>query len=445
MAAPNADSSSRGSEPARDERSRAGTAVLRASGIRRVGGIFPASGPQRVLAWAWFVNLVGTGMFLNVSALFFTRSVGLAVPKVAAGLTIGGLVGLAGGVPAGHLADRVGPRLTWLVSLCVEGVLMAAFAFVHSFAAFVLLVCSGQLAAAASAAARTPVIRRLAGANAAELQARLRAINNLASSLGLVMTAVVVQLDTRPAYLALLFVNALSFLGCAAIGVALPRMPPLPAPAKQRRWVALADRPFVGLAALELVMSLQYPVLTFAMPLWIVGHTGAPRWIAPAAALLNTVLVVLLQVRVSRGVDSVSAAGRSQRGASFVLCAAFVLMASAAGLPGWVAATVVVAAVAVQTLGEVRQAAAAFVLTFGLAPAHAQGQYGGLYGTSHSMAFAIGPSVLGLLCLGIGVPGWAALGGLLVVAGMLTPATVAWAERTRPAGEPRRGTGGEDQ
>lgn len=60
-------------------------------------------------------------------------------------------------------------------------------------------------------------------------------------------------------------------------------------------------------------MSLHFTVPTFLLPLWIAEHTSAPRWTISAMLVLNTVLVVVLQVRFSRNVGDVPSAGRAMR------------------------------------------------------------------------------------------------------------------------------------
>ncbi|GAB3955839.1 hypothetical protein GCM10027614_66380 [Micromonospora vulcania] len=42
---------------------------------------------------------------------------------------------------------------------------------------------------------------------------------------------------------------------------------------------------------------MHFSLLNIALPLWIAGHTRAPAWMISALMLINTVLVVLLQVR----------------------------------------------------------------------------------------------------------------------------------------------------
>ncbi|MEV0619286.1 hypothetical protein AB0I81_38630 [Nonomuraea sp. NPDC050404] len=82
-------------------------------------------------------------------------------------------------------------------------------------------------------------------------------------------------------------------------------------------------------------------------------------------------------------------------------------------------------------MAELRYAAAEFELSFGLVPAHLQGEYSGVFGLGQGLAASAGPYLLAVLVLGVGTNGWIALGVLMVAAGLMVPPAVAWAERTR--------------
>ncbi|WP_409472947.1 hypothetical protein [Streptomyces sp. HC307] len=182
---------------------------------------------------------------------------------------------------------------------------------------------------------------------------------------------------------------------------------------------------------LDAVLSFQGHVLVFALPLWIVGHSKAPQWLIGACAVVNTLMVVAFQVRASRGVVDNASAGRVavRSGVAFLLGMAAI--AAAAGMPGWLAAVLIGAGVVVHTIGELWHTAASLELSFGLAPAQAQGQYSGLHATGTGLVSSLAPSVLALFCLTWGVPGWLALGGVFVLAGLAMPYAVRWAEQAR--------------
>lgn len=402
-------------------------------------GLLPERGPRRTLALATFISTIGSGLFMTGAALFFTRSVGLSVTQVGLGMGVAALVGLAAGVPAGRVADRYGPRETYLAIQCVQAVAMAALVLVRSFGMFVLVISLTQLASSAGAAARGPLTRGLAGADPTKYRSYLRAVANLAGACGAVMAGVVVQVDTRGAYVALVLANALSFLLCAAVVTRLPHLPPLrerdsaSGSSPAGRWGVLKDRPYVVVTGLDSVLSLQGHVLVFALPLWIVGHSAAPQWLVGACAVVNTLIVVVFQVRASRGVvDNISAGRVAVRsGVAFLLGMAAISIA--AGIPGWLATIMIIIGVVVHTIGELWHTAASFELSFGLAPAHAQGQYSGLSATGAGLASSLAPSILGLFCITWGVPGWLALGGVFVLAGLAMPYAVRWAEQASTA------------
>ena len=71
-------------------------------------------------------------------------------------------------------------------------------------------------------------------------------------------------------------------------------------------------------------MSLQYAVITFALPLWIATETSAPRWMVGAVLLVNTLGVVALQVWVGRKVKTVSQGAAAMRVAGLVFLVACV-------------------------------------------------------------------------------------------------------------------------
>ena len=99
----------------------------------RLGRLVPEPGPVRSLALVTLVNTTGNGIFFTLSALYFTRIVGLSIAEVGLGLGIAAFVGLLAGVPVGHLADRRGPREVMVALLLVVAVLAFLLLFVTSF------------------------------------------------------------------------------------------------------------------------------------------------------------------------------------------------------------------------------------------------------------------------------------------------------------------------
>ncbi|TDB80098.1 MFS transporter [Micromonospora sp. KC721] len=395
--------------------------------------LLPEPGPARTLALSTLVNTVGRGTWLTVSALFLTRSVGLSVVQVGLGLTITALVALVASTPMGYLADRHGPRGMQIGALLASAACTAALVAVRSFATFLVV---GVLMAVADAATRGARGALIAGAVPADQRVRtrayLRAVTNVGISVGAVVAGVGLAADTRAGYVALILLDCATYLLAAAILLRLAPMPPVPAPARGPRLIALRDRPFLAFTVLDGLMSMHFGLLNIALPLWVAEHTTAPRWIVSACMLVNTVIVVLFQVRASRGTEELAGAGRAARRAGVVIAVACTLFAASGGAPTPVAVVLLLAGSLVHVLGELWHSAAGWGISFGLAPAHAQGQYQGAYGMGMQLGGMVAPVVVTSLAVGWGMPGWLLLGGLFLLLGALVPPVVRWAARSRP-------------
>ncbi|MFD3582890.1 MFS transporter [Streptomyces sp. NPDC058683] len=394
--------------------------------------LIPAPGPQRVLAFSNFVYTIGSGLYLTAGVLYFTQGVGLPADQVGLGLGIAGCVALVLGIAVGHLADRRGPRGVYLATLLVQALATAGFLLAESFWAFLLAVSAAGGAKAGGLAARSPLIRRYGGDRPQEFRAYLRAVTNIGVSFGALLAGWAVQVGTHAAYQLLVVGNAVAFAVAVLPLLALPPVEPVVG-GEGPRWIALRDRPYLVLTALDGVMAVQFKVLTVAVPLWLIGFTDAPHWLVSGTMLTGTVMVVLLQVRASRDVDSPAAGGRAYRRAGAAFLVACALIPLSMGVPAWVAVVVLLTAVVIHTVGELWHSAGGFEISFALAPERATGQYLGVFGLGAGLAEAFGPGLLIDLCISWGRPGWYVVGALFAVTGLAVPPVVSWAQRPRLA------------
>ena len=348
-------------------------------------------------------------------------------------MSLAGLLSLVAGMPLGHLADRFGARRVVVVLLAIWAADTAAYALVHSVWAFLVVICIDSVAGTGSTAARGALIAGLfPGVERVRVRAYLRAVTNLDISLGAVAAGFALHIDSRTAYLTLVFGDVATFVLSAGCYLLLPR------PARARvastkgsPWQATRDLPYVSVTLLNGLLSVQYEVLNVALPLWLVHYTSAPRWTFAPLLLVNTVMIIFLQVRASRGSEHVSTARRAVRRSGLAFAVAALIFLTAHWVGAAAAVLILAAAVVVHTVGELWQAGAAFGLSFELAPAHAQGQYQGLFGMGMGIAQTVGPAMLTLLTITWGPPGWLVVAGFFLFVSRALPPAISWAERTR--------------
>ncbi|MFB7381208.1 MFS transporter [Kitasatospora purpeofusca] len=411
----------------------------------------PLSGSQRTLATAQLVSAIGDGAYYTSSALYFTRIVGLSPTRLGLGLAVAWAIGSVAGVPLGHLADRRGPRGTAAALALVTSVVVASFLVVDDFLPFLVAACLYATAQSGLSAARQALVGGLVpeGERTAAL-ARLQATLNAGLAVGAALGGVALTVGTRTAFLAAFTLTALGFLATGLILLRLPAvLPAVPAvearpangaPGRGRGrgqgrdggFAVLADRRYALVTLVNTVLLLRMPLLSLVIPLWIADRAPQLGWLGSALFVLNTVGVTLFQVRTARAVTGLPSAARAVRQAGAVLlasCAVFAL--SAAPVPVWAMAALLVGGAVLQVLGEMKQSAGSWQIAFDLAPADRLGQYQGFFGTGVAVARTAGPLLLTTLLLDGGGPGWLVLGVLFLAAGCAMGPAVRHAERDR--------------
>jgi MFS family permease len=400
--------------------------------------IVPPAGPARALAVAQLTDSIGLGGYLVCSALYFTRVVGLSPTQVGFGLTIGWAVAFVAAVPLGHLADRRGPRGTaMLLALCTAGALLLLL-FVRSFVPFVLAACLYSSAISGLNAARQALLAGLVAApDRTKARAALAAAVNGGIAVGAGLGGLALQLDTAAAYLAVFAVDALSLVVSALVLLRLPAVAPTaPGTKGEPRLAVLRDRPYALVALVNMVLQLHIPMITLAIPLWIVQRTSAPGWTVSALLVLNTASIVLCQVTVANRVTGLVSAVRHVRYAGVALLVACAVFATSGfGAPAWLAVGILLVAAVLQSGAEMLQASGAWEISFGLAPEGRHGQYQGFFGSGFTVARMLGPLLVTALVLAWGTAGWLLLGVVFLLAGIAMGPAVRWAARTRPVAE----------
>jgi hypothetical protein len=263
------------------------------------------------------------------------------------------------------------------------------------------------------------IFRIAGGDDRVGLAAYERSVRNAGYGIGGLLASLALAVGTRDAYVAVLLANALSFLVGAAAVTRLPRAPATPRADGQRGGYGriLRHKTYVALAAVSSVLWLNDSILKVGVAVWLVERTSVPHYVVGLLFTLNTVMVVLLQVRLSRGAGSARAAVRLYRLAGAVLIVSCVLFALAANRSSNIATLLLVGAVMALTLGELLASTTEWAVSFSLARDEIRGRYLAFFSMGSGLQQAIGPAVVTALITAVGGWGWLALAAALGAAG----------------------------
>ncbi|MGW4232650.1 MFS transporter [Streptomyces sp. NPDC004980] len=390
----------------------------------------PGGRDGRLMLVVAIIDKVGTGLWMGVATLYFVYVTHLSVAQIGMLLGVSGVLGIAGPPLAGRLADRFPVTRLLVAAQLVRGAALVALLTTHDFGLLVLYSALGALPDRASSVLTKLFAARVAGPQRVRYQAIQRTAVNIGWAVGGTGAAAVLTVGTVAAYQVLLLANAVSYLVMAVLTLRCTE-PPAPGRVVMGKGGTTADkalpvartevptpwrdRRYLSFTATEIWLFLDDSVLQVGFPLWIVHATDAPVGLAPIVLVLNSVLVIALQVPLSRFGETRASARRLlvPIGAAFLTGGA-ALAASAAGGPWFATAAVLVAAVAF-TLAEILHSLSSWELSVALAPGEAQGAYLGVHGLAQSAQRSLGPVVVGV-AVSAGPLAWPVLGATLALA-----------------------------
>ncbi|MDQ1711255.1 MAG: hypothetical protein QOE45_705 [Frankiaceae bacterium] len=379
----------------------------------------PPGRDTRIVAAACVVDALGSGLFLPIAALFFVKVAGLPVAQVGLGLSVTGVVGLAGPVLAGPLVDRYGARRVTIALYGLRAAGYGAFPLVRGFWPFVAAVALTGLADRMARPALQALVATLADErDRATMYAFVRSVRNLGYGIGGLLVSAALAIGGRGPYVALVLGDAATFV---VSGLLLARVREVPVvlpdgPRTGYREV-LRDRRFVALTLCHGVVSLHLSVLLFGIPLWIDQRTNAPTAVAGVVFTLNSLLVVVLQLPFSRRTVTVADGGRALWRSGVVLAASCGLLMLTPGLPAVAAVTLLVLVGVVECVAEILEAAGGWAVSLGLAPEHARGRYLGVWALGFAVHDIAGPAIMAWVVVSGGRLGLAAFAAVVVLAG----------------------------
>ncbi|GAA4804331.1 MFS transporter [Streptomyces ziwulingensis] len=409
-------------------------------------GRAPKSGPGRGLYAVGLFDAVGLGMYLSLSVLFLDQAAGLTNHQVGVVLGTSGVASLLGAMPIARAAERFGVRTVLGVLFTVRCAAFLALAAIASFGqALLAAAVAGLLSRGIGPLIESGLIRRVPDGQRVGALARMRTLRNAGMAAGALPAGAAIAGGEAWGYRAVLLASAALFLCCAAIcrGFPADAVAPVGRAGRSRAGI-LRNRAFLGITALYGAFTLSALLLGIGLPLWIVQRTQAPVWSVTVVQLLNTAVVVALQVRLSRGSDRLPRARALMcRGGLLAGLGAAVVPLTVLG-GRWPDLTVVVAAAALLSLGELLIVAGSTGAALPHIPKGRETAHLAAFNMGFAVTTVVGPPLISA-AVGWAWTGWAgwalffAALGLVALRVPAPPASVREAEPERAAAAPVAG------
>jgi len=374
----------------------------------------------RKITLSTFINTFGNGLFMTTGIIYFSLVVGLGAQKVALAFSLSGALSLLLSVPSGHFADRYPPRLIASTALVGMGFCAFALIFIQNWWLLLTALSLDSIFEVFGQNARMAMIARIGeGEERVRIRAYTRAVTNLGIAFGTVIAGFALAINTPFAYKFMIALNSVTFFLAAVAYLRVPNVKPSLTNREKFDWTILKDYRYISAMLLSGVMSMHFILQNIAIPVWVVKETNAPRWWVSVIMFVNTIAVVLFQVRMSKGAANAEIGAKQFKKAGFYIAAACLFYGAAKGLNPYAASAVLIIAMLIHVVGELLASTGSWSIAFEMANQDRQGAYQGLWRMGFGGMNVIGPSLVIFFAIGLGQIGWVIMAFIFIITGLL--------------------------
>ncbi|GAA1661302.1 MFS transporter [Fodinicola feengrottensis] len=250
------------------------------------------------------IDMVGTGIFLPVSLLYFIVVAGIPAGTVGICLTVANLISLPLPLLVGMLVDRIGSRLVVVIGLLLQGAGFLGYLAVRT--PFWLVIAALTVAVGVRffwSAVFTLVTERSEPERRDHWFGIFGAVQNAGIGVGSLISAGLVLLGTHAAYHFVIVVNGLSFVVAAAVVMLVGQSGNPATHEKEANEPSVPlgrNRPYLALIGINTIFALCSVMLGVGVPIYVDLGLHQPGWVTGVLFAANTVAIALLQTQVVR-------------------------------------------------------------------------------------------------------------------------------------------------
>lgn len=365
--------------------------------------------------WLMFSGMIlattGSAMIWPFLMIYASEALSLPLAAVASLMSISAGAGLVSSIVAGPIVDRAGRKWVMVIGLVGNGLCYFLLNIAGSYAAFALILAfSGVFSPLYNVGSDAMLADLFTAEKRADAYALIRMARNIGVAAGPALGGFVLSRS----YSLGLYSAA---VGLAAYGglILFFARETLPPEASQSPsgvvdqlrgyWIALRDKPFMGVVGAFTLVQMVTALIWVLLSVYVKTNFGISERLYGWLPTTNALMVVFLQVFVTRRTRTHKALHVLRWGSVFYVFAPMIIALSAGYWGFWLA-------MVMMTIGELVVVPRTSAYVANLAPVDKRGRYLSLYGLTWNVAAGISPLLGGFLsdALGLKTP-W--LGGVL--------------------------------
>jgi len=382
----------------------------------------PQMGAARPFALALAIDGLGSGLFLPFSLLYFHHAGGLSLTQAGLGLSVAMLAAVPAPLLAGALIDRAGPKRITLFTNAARVAGFLGYLLVHDLRALIAVALLVAVNDRLFWVAHPALVAEIAGSGSRDRWFGLTtALRCAGLGVGGLLAGVAVSDLGIAGYHTLAVANAISFT-VAALLISRLQVPSrgairvvAPATGAGGLKAVLADRPFCGVVASNLLFGIARTVILVGLPVYTVQVLKAPAWLAGSLYATYTAMIALGQTSMVRQLER-HRRTRALMFAAVLWATSFLLLASAPLLPRALLAAFLFVVTGLYTAAVMAHAGVIDALVVEAAPDTLRARYVGVYHLSWAVANAVAPGLFTILLAWQPSLPWVALTILLLLA-----------------------------
>ena len=350
--------------------------------------------------WLMFVGMAfamtGTTMIWPFLMIYASDKLSLSLAAAASLMTINAASGLVSAIAAGPIVDRFGRKWAMVLSLVGNGVCYFLLSRADTYSAFATIMA---ISGAFSPLYRVGSDAMLADLFPMEKRADAFSLYRMARNIGVAVGPALGGLVLSRSYSIGLFSAAAGY-SLYGILLLLFARETIPDEVRLERstlidqlkgyWQAFRDKPFISLVGAFTLVQMTTALMWVLLSVYVKTEYGIGENLYGWLPTTNALMVVFLQVIITRATKTHPAAKIMRWGSVFYIFSPLIVAISSGFWGFWIA-------MVVMTLGELIVVPRASAYAANLAPIDKRGRYMSLYGLTWNVAVGISPVFGGFL------------------------------------------------